>query len=99
VQQVVSLAPSLADRRTHGGHTVVIVWCSGELLQRHWHAHHGTFCRGVKWEHFTLEELGEIVGCVGGLGLSVVCRLLAEDYAGATGAVHSDDARIPPHIL
>lgn len=39
-----------------------------------------TLCTGVSWERYTLEELNEVVYCVGGRGLAVILRLLAEDH-------------------
>ncbi|KXZ52525.1 hypothetical protein GPECTOR_9g569 [Gonium pectorale] len=58
-----------------------------ELLRGAWSAHEGTWARGVNWERQPLEELLEIARCVGGLGLSVVCRLLCEDCAGWRGGM------------
>jgi len=45
-----------------------------------WESHHGEQCRGVHWEHCGREQLEAIAECVGGPGLSHICRLLAEDY-------------------
>ncbi|PCH37697.1 hypothetical protein WOLCODRAFT_113993 [Wolfiporia cocos MD-104 SS10] len=47
----------------------------------------GTWCVGVRWDLFTREELLEIVKCLGGPALAVICRLLAEDYSGRVGGV------------
>ena len=50
-----------------------------------WGAHYGAICRGISWTRFTLPQLLEIVACVGGVGLSVIFRLMAEDHAGSSG--------------
>jgi hypothetical protein len=50
-----------------------------------WGANAGVMARGVNWQRFNQEVLLEICDCVGGLGLAAVLRLMAEDYAGATG--------------
>ncbi|GAX84969.1 hypothetical protein CEUSTIGMA_g12390.t1 [Chlamydomonas eustigma] len=52
-----------------------------------WEQNLGRWCRGVSWDQYSLEELLEICRCVGSLGLSVVCRMLAEDYAGLRGGM------------
>ncbi|KAG2484067.1 hypothetical protein HYH03_017087 [Edaphochlamys debaryana] len=57
------------------------------LLRATWAQHCGTWCRGVSWDRVPLEELEEMARCIGGLGLSVVCRLLAEDPAGWRGGM------------
>ncbi|KAI0076777.1 hypothetical protein K474DRAFT_1644316 [Panus rudis PR-1116 ss-1] len=44
-------------------------------------------CVGVKWDKFTKAELIEIAECIGGEGLSAICRVLCEDYAGRTAGV------------
>lgn len=59
----------------------------GRRVASSWRAHQGTFCTGVNWGRFTLEQLQEIVTCVGGVGLSVVLRLMAEDHAGSSGGL------------
>lgn len=69
------------------------VWCvvqialgaAPSLLRATWAAHQGEWCRGVDWSRYGLEQLATVAGCVGGLGLSVVCRLLAEDHSGWAG--------------
>lgn len=57
------------------------------LLANTWTQHKGTMCRGVNWERHSLEELQTIALCVGGPGLSTICRLLAEDHAGWTAGM------------
>jgi hypothetical protein len=57
------------------------------LLAGTWSRYKGTMCRCVNWERHSLEELQTIALCVGGPGLSAVCRLLAEDHAGWTGGM------------
>lgn len=42
-------------------------------------------CRGVTWSRFSLQELLEIAECIGGVGLSVVLRLMAEDHGASSG--------------
>ena len=51
-----------------------------------WTAQHGVACRGVSWERHSLQELLTIVTCVGARPLAAICRLLAEDYSGWSGA-------------
>lgn len=59
--------------------------CPGALVQACWGGNFGALCRGVSWARFGLEQLLEICDCVGGVGLSVVFRLMAEDHAGSSG--------------
>jgi hypothetical protein len=59
----------------------------GALIQEVWAAHYGELCRGVGWARFELGQLVEIAECVGGVGLSVVLRLMAEDHEGSSGKV------------
>ncbi|GIL90765.1 hypothetical protein Vretifemale_18441, partial [Volvox reticuliferus] len=58
-----------------------------DLIRAVWSRRVGTWCRGVNWERLTLDDLLQIAGCVGGLGLSVVCRLLCEDAGGWRGGM------------
>ncbi|CAM6105052.1 unnamed protein product [Calypogeia fissa] len=57
------------------------------LLANTWTRHKGTMCRGVNWERHSLEELQTIALCIGGPGLSTICKLLAEDHAGWTAGM------------
>jgi hypothetical protein len=52
------------------------------LLTSTWRENQGRWCKGVNWNHFTLSDLVDICQCVGPIGLSVVMRMLAEDYRG-----------------
>lgn len=64
--------------------------CQGEatnLLAENWTKYHGTYCRGVNWDKYSLEILQTIAACIGGPGLSAVCRLLAQDHAGYTAGM------------
>ncbi|KAF9227566.1 hypothetical protein BS17DRAFT_773961 [Gyrodon lividus] len=45
------------------------------------HRASGTWCVGVRWDLFSSEDLVDIVTCFGGKALSVICRVLCEDYA------------------
>ncbi|KAF9246229.1 VRR-NUC domain-containing protein [Melanogaster broomeanus] len=45
------------------------------------HRASGTWCVGVRWDLFSSEDLVDIVTCIGGKALSVICRLLCEDYS------------------
>ncbi|KIJ16849.1 hypothetical protein PAXINDRAFT_98635 [Paxillus involutus ATCC 200175] len=45
------------------------------------HRPSGTWCVGVRWDLFSSEDLVDIVTCIGGKALSVICRVLCEDYA------------------
>lgn len=56
------------------------------LLSEAWQRHQGTLIRGVSWDRQPLEELLEIVRCVGG-GLPSILGLLAEDHAGWMGGM------------
>ena len=60
-----------------------------EVLQRVWTGQHGVACRGVNWERHSLDELLLVVACVGARPLAAICRLLAEDYSGWSGAVYN----------
>ena len=60
---------------------------TGALVERHWRAHKGTICAGVSWDAMPLQELLEIADCIGGVGLSVAFRVMAEDGAGSQGLV------------
>ncbi|KAJ7549063.1 hypothetical protein O6H91_07G038500 [Diphasiastrum complanatum] len=55
---------------------------ASDILSETWNENFGTSCRGVNWDKYSLEELQTIIHCIGGPGLSAVCKLLAEDYAG-----------------
>lgn len=56
------------------------------MLESVWLAQHGALCRGMNWDRHSLEDLTLIAGCVGGRALAAICRLLAEDYSGWSGA-------------
>lgn len=58
---------------------------TGALISATWERHHGARCRGVRWDLLPLSELLDIAECIGGVGLSVVFRLMAEDHAGSSG--------------
>ena len=58
---------------------------AGALIERHWQAHAGTVCASVSWDAMPLPELLEVADCIGGVGLSVVFRVMAEDGAGSHG--------------
>ncbi|KIJ69190.1 hypothetical protein HYDPIDRAFT_144969 [Hydnomerulius pinastri MD-312] len=45
------------------------------------HRASGTWCVGVRWDLFSSQDLVDIVTCIGGKALSVICRILCEDYA------------------
>ncbi|KAH7921382.1 hypothetical protein BV22DRAFT_1198248 [Leucogyrophana mollusca] len=60
----------------NGGAVEIVKRIDGE------HREKGTWCVGVKWETFTSEDLVDIVNCLGGQALSVICRVFCEDYAG-----------------
>lgn len=44
------------------------------------HRASGTWCVGVQWDLLSSEDLVDIVKCIGGDSLSVICRVLCEDY-------------------
>ncbi|KAL5489948.1 hypothetical protein ACEPAI_4780 [Sanghuangporus weigelae] len=46
-----------------------------------------TMCVGVRWNDYSKQDLVEIVTCLGGEGLSVICRLFCEDYGGRHSGV------------
>lgn len=58
-----------------------------DLLRRCWEANEGVMCRGVSWDRQPLEQLLDIVRCVGNTGLAALCRLLAEDQSGWSGGM------------
>jgi hypothetical protein len=41
----------------------------------------GTFCRGCQWKYYPLKHLQCAALCIGGVGLSAICRKLAMNYA------------------
>lgn len=51
-----------------------------EILISSWELHHGTSCRGVRWESHSLPDLRAAVSCIGGHCLASLCRHLALDY-------------------
>jgi Fanconi-associated nuclease 1 len=60
---------------------------ANQLIEGVWSKHFGEFCRGVRWSSFSLSQLLVIADCIGGVGLSVVLRLMAEDHAGSSGGL------------
>lgn len=46
-----------------------------------------TVCIGLRWDMFSTDDMCDIVDCLGGKALSVMCRILCEDYAGRTSGV------------
>ncbi|GBF88189.1 fanconi-associated nuclease [Raphidocelis subcapitata] len=60
---------------------------AADLISGCWEANRGALCRGVSWSRLSLRELLEIAECVGGVGLSVVLRLMAEDHGGSSGGL------------
>nr|CAD1836469.1 unnamed protein product [Ananas comosus var. bracteatus] len=51
-----------------------------EILISSWELHHGTSCRGVRWDSHSLSDLRAAVSCIGGRCLASLCRHLALDY-------------------
>ncbi|OCH92080.1 hypothetical protein OBBRIDRAFT_886490 [Obba rivulosa] len=47
----------------------------------------GTLCVGVRWDLFKGADLQQVVCCLGGEALAVICRLLCEDYPARTSGV------------
>ncbi|EFJ11001.1 hypothetical protein SELMODRAFT_426728 [Selaginella moellendorffii] len=68
-----------------------------QLVAETWAEHYGTSCSGVNWEKYSLEDLQTITVCIGGPGLSVICKLLAEDH-NLAGVMHVS-ARAKPEQL
>ncbi|KAI0647353.1 VRR-NUC domain-containing protein [Trametes meyenii] len=60
---------------------------AADILERTHDAHKDVVCVGVRWDMFTKEQLVGIVKCLRPRVLSVICRLMCEDYAGRTGGV------------
>ncbi|KAL2651124.1 hypothetical protein R1flu_019252 [Riccia fluitans] len=58
-----------------------------KIISQTWNENFGTMCNGVKWERHSLAQLLVIARCIGAVGLSHVCRLLAEDHAGWRGGM------------
>ncbi|EFJ10355.1 hypothetical protein SELMODRAFT_427181 [Selaginella moellendorffii] len=58
-----------------------------QLVAETWAEHYGTSCSGVNWEKYSLEDLQTITVCIGGPGLSVICKLLAEDHSNWTAGM------------
>ncbi|EFJ11046.1 hypothetical protein SELMODRAFT_426715 [Selaginella moellendorffii] len=57
------------------------------LLKKKHKVHYGTSCSGVNWEKYSLEDLQTITVCIGGPGLSAICKLLAEDHSNWTAGM------------
>lgn len=55
------------------------------IVQETWTHHCGRICEGVNWQRHSLNQLIEIMTCVGGPALAGICRLFAEDYKGWSG--------------
>ena len=53
----------------------------GALLSRQWWRHLGERCRGVQWRRWTIEELQQVVRCMGSEAVAGVMRVLVMDYA------------------
>ncbi|KAF5386729.1 hypothetical protein D9615_001528 [Tricholomella constricta] len=60
-----------------------------EFLRRHddLYRENKTWCVGVRWDICEKQDLLEIVECLGGGSLSIICRLFCEDYAGRSSGV------------
>ncbi|KAF8163679.1 VRR-NUC domain-containing protein [Crassisporium funariophilum] len=60
-----------------------------EILQRHddLYREKGTWCIGVNWDLCSREDLLEIVECLGGESIAMICRLFCEDYGGRSSGV------------
>ncbi|CDZ97246.1 Uncharacterized conserved protein [Phaffia rhodozyma] len=61
---------------------------AGEILSRvdDREREHETMCAGVSW-NYQKQDLLDIVDCLGGLSLSIVCRMLCEEYGHRTSGV------------
>ncbi|KAJ3553515.1 hypothetical protein NM688_g3569 [Phlebia brevispora] len=57
------------------------------MVEESYTTHEGQMCIGVRWDMFEKQDVMEIAKCIGGSGLSVICRLLCEDYAGRVAGV------------
>ncbi|EFJ04807.1 hypothetical protein SELMODRAFT_432061 [Selaginella moellendorffii] len=58
-----------------------------QLVAETWEEHYGTSCSGVNWKKYSLEDLQTITVCIGGPGLSAICKLLAEDHSNWTAGM------------
>ncbi|PFH51675.1 hypothetical protein AMATHDRAFT_58424 [Amanita thiersii Skay4041] len=60
-----------------------------EILEKHDQQHRDrqTFCIGLRWDICEATDLVEIVECLGGHTLSLICRLFCEDYGGRSSGV------------
>ncbi|KAF8647479.1 hypothetical protein AX16_006684 [Volvariella volvacea WC 439] len=60
-----------------------------EILERHDEVYRprNTWCTGVKWDICERQDLVEIVECIGGKPLAIICRLFCEDYGGRASGV------------
>ncbi|KAF8630450.1 hypothetical protein AX17_005427 [Amanita inopinata Kibby_2008] len=56
-----------------------------DILERH--GDQQTMCIGVRWDICERPDLVEIVECLGGCTLSLICRLFCEDYGGRSSGV------------
>jgi fanconi-associated nuclease 1 len=51
------------------------------LIEISWKSHYGVAVRGLSWERYELSTIQDIAACIGGSGISAVCRLLCEGYS------------------
>ena len=51
------------------------------LIEKSWKAHYGVAVRGISWERYELSTIQDIASCIGGSGISAVCRLFCENYS------------------
>ncbi|GLB34607.1 putative VRR_NUC [Lyophyllum shimeji] len=60
-----------------------------EIVKRHddLYREKKVWCVGVRWDICEQQDLLEIVECLGGNPLSIICRLFCEDYAGRSSGV------------
>ncbi|KAF8623325.1 hypothetical protein AX15_006403 [Amanita polypyramis BW_CC] len=60
-----------------------------EILERHDEQHRGkqTICIGLRWDICDRADLVEIIECLGGHTLALICRLFCEDYGGRSSGV------------
>ncbi|KAG6871888.1 hypothetical protein C0995_015385 [Termitomyces sp. Mi166 len=60
-----------------------------EIVKRHddLYREKNTWCIGVRWDICTREDLLDIVECLGGESLAIICQLFCEDYAGRSSGV------------
>ena len=58
-----------------------------DMVEQCWRAHHGTLCRVVRWQAWSLKFLQLVAVCMGGKGLAGIGRTLCVNYRHFSGGL------------